>query len=737
MLPAPWRLIVLVFVAVLLLVGGAQARTALTAERATLNFLREFADEYRSVLRPLWTGSNYCTWDGVTCDANGDVHVNLRGRGLVGEMPEVDDDDGALSRVVSIDLSSNPGIHDDFESDWKRLANLRVMNLSYTSLRGEIPDDWRQMQSLEEVHIHHTAACRDLPQWRGMARLRVVDLSYNNFQGSLRSEWSQLPALQSVSLAGNAFCGCVPPSWRANAALTGSVAGLAVSDAATCSFNGCSNRKSCPKTPNTSVGGGAQPESPFHRATFNVLRKFTDEYRSVLESLWTGYDYCTWDGVTCDANGDVHVNLRGRGLVGEMPEVDGDDGALSRVVSIDLSSNPGIHDDFESDWKRLANLRVMNLSYTSLRGEIPDDWRQMQSLEEVHIHHTAACRDLPQWRGMARLRVVDLSYNNFQGSLRSEWSQLPALQSVSLAGNAFCGCVPPSWRANAALTGSVAGLAVSDAATCSFNSCSNRKSCPKTPNTSAGGSPAAPAPPAPPAPAPPAPPAPAPPAPPAPADGTAATLAFLSGIAADFPRQLGAWTGSDYCLWSGVSCADDGAVTVDLSGRGLAGTLSGLRGADGSAVRVVSLDLSNNAGLSGSFVDSWAALKRLRSLKMSRTSVHGYVPSSWNGMTSLETVDLSDTQACGGLPNWGGDMVSLRTVDLSRTAMRGAFAASWAALPALESADLSGNRFCGCVPSSWTGNAVLQAAASTAGAGVTAASCLWTNRCTGASYMCW
>lgn len=482
------------------------------------------------------------------------------------------------------------------------------------------------------------------------------------------------------------------------------------------------------------VGGAhARSRVPLtaEQATLNFLREFADEYKSVLRPLWTGTDYCAWSGVTCDANGDVHVNLRGRGLVGEMPEVNDDDGALSRVVSIDLSSNPGIDDGFESDWKRLANLRVMNLSYTSLRGEIPNDWRSMASLEEVYIHHTAACRDLPQWRNMAKLRVVDLSYNNFQGSLRREWSQLPALQSASLAGNAFCGCVPSTWSGNAVLAQSVAGLAAADAATCSRNSCSNRKTCPKTPNTTPATPTAAPSTAKPTA----APTTATPTA--APADGQAATLAFLSGMAADFPSQLGAWTGSDYCAWSGVSCAGNGDVTVDLSGRGLVGTLSALRGVDGAAVRVVSLDLSNNAGLAGTFVDSWAALSGLRSLKMSQTSVHGYVPSAWNGMTSLETLDLSSTKACGGLPNWGADMVSLRVVNLSQTSMSGALASSWAALPALESADLSGNAFCGCVPAAWAGNAVLQAAASGANAGVTAATCLWSNRCGSASYMCW
>ncbi|KPA85183.1 Surface antigen-like protein [Leptomonas pyrrhocoris] len=491
------------------------------------------------------------------------------------------------------------------------------------------------------------------------------------------------------------------------------------------------------------VGGAdARGRRTPQQATLNFLMEFVDEYRRVLRPLWTGSDYCTWSGVSCAANGEVSVNLSGRGLVGEMPEVDDEDGELSLVVSIDLSNNSGIHGDFESDWKNLANLRVMNLSYTSLHGYIPNEWRNMASLEEVYIHHTAACRDLPQWRQMPMLRVADLSYNNFQGSLRSEWSQLPALQHVNLDGNAFCGCVPTSWSGNAVLASAAANLAASDASTCYVSRCLNRQACPYAPNFA---STPAPQPTAPPTTTNPAPQPTFTPATRDPATTTTsipvydeqATRLFLSEIAAAFPSQLSGWTGYDYCSWDGVSCAADGDVTADLRGRGLAGTLSPLRGLDGSAVRVVSLDVSNNSGLTGAFMDSWAGLKRLRSLNMSKTSVRGYVPSAWNGMRSLQTLDLSETQACGGLPNWGRGMLSLRVVNLSQTHMRGVLASSWAALPVLETADLSGNAFCGCVPTAWRNNVVLQAAAAGANSGLTAATCAATNRCTGLNYMCW
>ncbi|EPY36657.1 surface antigen-like protein, partial [Angomonas deanei] len=145
-------------------------------------------------------------------------------------MPEVDDDWGKYTSVVSIDLSDNVGLSDDLEEDWKHLTQLRVLNLSYTSFDDDIPDDWDEMSGLEELYLHNTAVCKSLPKWNGykMRNLRILNLSNNNMYGSLRSEWGSFANLQTVDLSGNNFCGCVPSSWSSNSVLTNAVSGMSV-----------------------------------------------------------------------------------------------------------------------------------------------------------------------------------------------------------------------------------------------------------------------------------------------------------------------------------------------------------------------------------------------------------------------------------------------------------------------------------------------------------------------------
>ncbi|CAD2219199.1 Leucine rich repeat N-terminal domain containing protein, putative [Angomonas deanei] len=699
-----------------------------TAQEANAELFKEFKDEIKS-LRTLWPGNDYCQYDGVTCDANGDVHINLRGRGLYGEMPEVDDDWGKYTSVVSIDLSDNVGLSDDLEEDWKHLTQLRVLNLSYTSFDDDIPDDWDEMSGLEELYLHNTAVCKSLPKWNGykMRNLRILNLSNNNMYGSLRSEWGSFANLQTVDLSGNNFCGCVPSSWSSNSVLTNAVSGMSVASSS-CFTDRCSQKSYCPKTPNfggngngnnnnggnNNGGNGNGNNNQIDASTALFFAEFKDEIKS-LRTLWPGNDYCQYDGVTCDENGDVHINLRGRGLYGEMPEVKKSWGPSVRVVSIDLSDNVGLNDDLEEDWKYLTQLRVLNLSYTSFDDDIPDDWDEMSGLEELYLHNTAVCKSLPKWNGskMPNLRILNLSNNNMYGSLRSEWGSFANLQTVDLSGNNFCGCVPSSWSSNSVLTNAVSGMSVTSA-TCSLDRCRNKGNCPKTPNfggqsggnnggnNNNGGNTAV---------------------------NDVYTKLFFDEFKDEIRSLRALWTGSDYCQYDGVTCDENGDVYINLRSRGLTGKMPEVDDDWGRYVRVVSIDLSDNIGLYGDIEDDWEDLTNLRFLNLSHTSLRGEIPDDWKKMSGLEELYLHNTAVCKSLPKWPGYMMpNLRVVDLSNNNMYGSLRSEWGSFTNLQSLNLAGNNFCGCVPSSWRSSVALLNAVS--GLPVESDNCLTNNLCT-------
>lgn len=204
-----------------------------------------------------------------------------------------------------------------------------------------------------------------------------------------------------------------------------------------------------------------------------------------------------------------------------------------------------------------------------------------------------------------------------------------------------------------------------------------------------------------------------------------------------FPSLRDSWTGNDYCSgWTGVSCS--GAdVSIDLSGAGLQGFMPSFDDdINGSAIDIVAINLSNNNGITGNFQDSWAALKRLRTLDLSHTSLYGNIPSGWNSMIALESIVMTNTNACRSLPSWGSGMAALQTVDLSNNGLRGSLADSWASIPRLSSVKLTGNSFCGCLPDTWKSVALLQDAAIAANSRLGDANCERSNQCNSDSFRC-
>ncbi|AYU80404.1 hypothetical protein LdCL_280030000 [Leishmania donovani] len=91
-------------------------------------------------MRPLRTASNYCAWDGVTCNSKSYAHVSSSGHMLVDEMPKVDGSDyGALPRVALIVLSNNSRIHGGLADSLTAPKRLRSLEVSRKSVHWNLP----------------------------------------------------------------------------------------------------------------------------------------------------------------------------------------------------------------------------------------------------------------------------------------------------------------------------------------------------------------------------------------------------------------------------------------------------------------------------------------------------------------------------------------------------------------------------------------------------------------------
>ncbi|XP_042508860.1 probable LRR receptor-like serine/threonine-protein kinase At2g24230 isoform X2 [Macadamia integrifolia] len=130
--------------------------------------------------------NSVCSWKWVFCDAHQENVIGLvaSGLGLSGVIP--DTTIGKLSKLESLDLSSNKitGFPSDF---WGSGSSLTSLNLSNNQIYGSLPSNIGNFGVLQ-----------------------ILDLSLNNFSGEVPASISSLSSLQVLKLDRNEFTGSIP-----------------------------------------------------------------------------------------------------------------------------------------------------------------------------------------------------------------------------------------------------------------------------------------------------------------------------------------------------------------------------------------------------------------------------------------------------------------------------------------------------------------------------------------------
>ncbi|KEG06925.1 surface antigen protein [Trypanosoma grayi] len=189
----------------------------------TKRFLDAFISSIPS-LKGLWTGSDYCSYPGVTCDADGYARIDLSsvaGSDLFsGKLPNIRHLSGVGIQVREINMNGMKKITGPFQDTWARLVNLESLDLSNTGLGGMIPSSWNGMSSLKNVAISGTKACKGLPDWTASSMPQLVSVNFaNNFMGGpLTTVFGTFSdRAMTLDISGNSFCGCLPSTWTSPA----------------------------------------------------------------------------------------------------------------------------------------------------------------------------------------------------------------------------------------------------------------------------------------------------------------------------------------------------------------------------------------------------------------------------------------------------------------------------------------------------------------------------------------
>ncbi|XP_072973802.1 tyrosine-sulfated glycopeptide receptor 1 [Typha angustifolia] len=155
-------------------------------------------------------------------------------------------------------------------------------------------------------------------------------------------------------------------------------------------------------------------------------------------------------------------------------------------------------------------------------------------------------------------------------------------------------------------------------------------------------------------------------------------LSFLAGLSPTANNSLlGSWNSSDCCLWEGIECNTNGAVTrISLPAKGLKGEIS----------------------------PALANLTQLSYVDLSHNWLTGTLPSALLWSSSIITLDVSFNRLAGGLPelslsSHGG--LPVKVLNVSSNCFTGPFPSfSWRLTRNLVALNGSGNSFTGLIPAS-------------------------------------
>ena len=128
-------------------------------------------------------------WYGITLnDDNTSVYkLKLRDNNLTGEIP---DGIGLFTDIRWLMIYLNP------------------------SIGGTIPENIKNLTSLELLQLRSNSLIGPLPSFSGMINLKFLLLSANNFSGAIPIEYGNLTSLEKLDLSKNHFTGSIPKSFE-------------------------------------------------------------------------------------------------------------------------------------------------------------------------------------------------------------------------------------------------------------------------------------------------------------------------------------------------------------------------------------------------------------------------------------------------------------------------------------------------------------------------------------------
>jgi Leucine-rich repeat (LRR) protein len=301
---------------------------------------------------PPWSsGTDPCAsaWIGVTCDGNTTVtSLVLSSMSITGTLsPAI----GALSNLIDLEISFNPGISGSLPQELGNLTKLTTLSLQSCSYSGPIPHTLSNLINLTFLALNGNQLTGTIPSGLGaLTQLYWFDLSINNLTGSLPVSTTSLDGhgldqLQNAlhfHLYNNSLSGSIPPE------LGGTTTGRPL-------------RSLIHLLLDSNAFTGTIPDSLGNITTLEIL--------NLMNNKLTGSIPQSLNNIVSPTGTLQQLQLGNNLLSGTIPNLSG----LYNLTLIDLSNNQYDPQPYPSWLNVTTNVETITLHQSNLVGQLPAD----------------------------------------------------------------------------------------------------------------------------------------------------------------------------------------------------------------------------------------------------------------------------------------------------------------------------------------------------------------------------
>lgn len=334
-----------------------------SCDRHDLLALKEFAGNLASgTIKSAWANdSACCQWVGVFCD---DLKMGSTSSSRVTRLilPQKD-----LNGMISPSLG--------------RLDQLKLLDLSFNLLKGELPVELSNLRQLEVLDLSHNLLIGSVsPLLTGMNSVRSINISSNSFEGNLFSVWRLYPRLSVLDVSNNSFTGQIHSQ--------------------ICSSN-----------------------------EIQIVDLSMNQFIGGLD----GISNCT------SFLKEIHLDFNS--LSGHLPD---SLFSISSLEQLSISGN-NFSGNLSEKLSKLSSLKSLVIYANRFSGLLPNVFGNLTQLEKLIAHSNSFLGPLPSSLSMcSKLRVLDFRNNSLSGFISLNFTGLPSLYTLDLASNRFSGGIPIS-----------------------------------------------------------------------------------------------------------------------------------------------------------------------------------------------------------------------------------------------------------------------------------------------------